>query len=113
MSVTVEEKNHPRVVGEQEVPMRVCLFNREEYVTKVWLVLTQQTGSNTNSLTLQVTCENDPIFLWSLDITEADFHRMKSEQHILIDYQMFPSKYFELLDVCRHHSLTDVNSSEF
>lgn len=73
------------------MPIRVCLFNREEFMTKICVSLTQQPGGN-SALNMQVTCENDPIFLWMLDMSEADFHKMKAEQNILIDYQMFPSK---------------------
>lgn len=79
-------------------------------MTKIVVNLTQSVN---NSMSLQVTNENDPVFLWVLDMSETDFHKMKAEQNILIDYQMFPSKYFELLEVCRHQSLGDINSSEF
>jgi spindle assembly abnormal protein 6 len=71
-------------LGEKEVPIRVCLFNREEYMTRIVLSLTQQPGGH-STMNLQVTCENDPIFLWLLDMSEADFHKMKAEQNILID----------------------------
>jgi len=34
------------------------------------------------------------------EVTESDFHQIKNEQNLLIDYNSFVTKYFELLKMC-------------
>jgi len=34
------------------------------------------------------------------EITESDFQQIKNEQNLLIDYNSFVNKYFELLRMC-------------
>lgn len=42
----------------------------------------------------------DPFFLYSLQVTEQDFHLLKKDQCLLVDFKSFPAKVIELLDLC-------------
>lgn len=44
--------------------------------------------------------QKDPYFLYTLDVNEADFHALKKEQSLLVDFAAFPSKFIELLEQC-------------
>lgn len=42
-------------------------------------------------LTLELTDEEDPFFIYTLDISEQDYHILKNEQQIMVDFQQFPN----------------------
>jgi spindle assembly abnormal protein 6 len=42
----------------------------------------------------------DPFFLYQLSITADDFHSLRTEQHLLVDFVQFPIKFIELLEEC-------------
>lgn len=48
----------------------------------------------------EVTDENDLYFLYSLDVGEGDFHHLKREQSLLVEFNVFPFKLIELLELC-------------
>lgn len=37
-------------------------------------------------LTLELTDEDDPFFIYTLDISEQDYHILKNEQQIMVDF---------------------------
>mmetsp|Transcript_32301 Transcript_32301/g.77449 ORF Transcript_32301/g.77449 Transcript_32301/m.77449 type:complete len:670 (+) Transcript_32301:39-2048(+) len=51
-------------------------------------------------LTLELTDPDDAFFFHHLCLTESDFHVLKAEQRLLVDFQTFPSKLLELLRSC-------------
>lgn len=66
------------------------------------LVIQAPQGQNsaTQLLTLELTDEDDPYFIYSLDISEQDYHLLKQEQQIMVDFQQFPNQFVELLSFC-------------
>jgi spindle assembly abnormal protein 6 len=48
----------------------------------------------------EVTDDSDPYFLYMLDVGEQDFHSLKREQSILVDFSLFPGMFIQLLDHC-------------
>ena len=58
-------------------------------------------SSQQHTLTLELTDEANPQFLYTLECSEQDFHILKQEQQLLVDFQAFPQKFVELLDYCR------------
>jgi len=42
----------------------------------------------------------DPFFYYSLEVSESDFHILKKEQSLLVDFAAFPAKFIELLEQC-------------
>jgi spindle assembly abnormal protein 6 len=49
---------------------------------------------------MELTDEQDPIFLYQLSCSEQDFHILKAEQQLLVDFQAFPQSFVELLNFC-------------
>jgi hypothetical protein len=51
-------------------------------------------------LELVITQDADPFFLYSLSLTDDDYHILKSEQGLVVDFNVFPDKVIELLSGC-------------
>jgi hypothetical protein len=51
-------------------------------------------------LELRLTDDSDPFFLYHMTIGEDDFHTLRTEQNLLVDFLQFPLKLIELLDEC-------------
>eukprot|EP00922_Rhytidocystis_sp_ex-Travisia-forbesii_P016383 GHVS01024382.1.p1 GENE.GHVS01024382.1~~GHVS01024382.1.p1 ORF type:complete len:887 (+),score=174.46 GHVS01024382.1:215-2662(+) len=62
-------------------------------------------GTCNQVLRVELTYEADPYFLFSLEVGENEFHVLKSEQRLLVNFQTFPAKFVELLEECvrQHH----------
>eukprot|EP00392_Amoebophrya_sp_AT5.2_P001363 g1365.t1 len=56
------------------------------------------TPSHHQVLLCDLTDTADPFFLYSLVLGESDFHALKNEQRLLVDFQQFPSQLVKLLD---------------
>ena len=54
-------------------------------------------GVSNNVLHFELTDDNDPYFLYLLELSEHDFPTLKREQSILVDFNAFPSQLIELL----------------
>lgn len=64
---------------------------------------TRPTASNGQSeklVHIEVTDDNDPYFLYILDVGEQDFHHLKRDQSLLVEFPVFPSKLIELIELC-------------
>ena len=55
-------------------------------------------GGAQQSLRIELTDRNDPYFLYLMECGENEFHSIKHEQNILVDFQAFPSKLIEMLE---------------
>ena len=53
-------------------------------------------------LVIQITNPNDPLFLFTLELSEIDYQQIKEEQNLLVDFQKFPEYIFELLSKCKY-----------
>nr|XP_025043669.1 spindle assembly abnormal protein 6 homolog [Pelodiscus sinensis] len=67
--------------------------------------VTVETCTSTNpvhkkELTVRITDDAGPLFLYSLVIGEEDFQSLKSQQGLLVDFSAFPQKFIDLLDQC-------------
>lgn len=57
-------------------------------------------GHTERVLHIEVTDEQDPYFLYYLDVGEHEFHLLKRDQSILVDFGVFPAKLIELIELC-------------
>ncbi|TPX58976.1 hypothetical protein PhCBS80983_g02810 [Powellomyces hirtus] len=62
--------------------------------------LASRKGGRLKVLEVQLTDEADPFFLYHLEVGEDDFHTLKDEQNLLVDFQQFPVNFIELLEAC-------------
>lgn len=82
------------------VSMRIKPAGRDEYMAMVTVRLRPDNAVHPRSLLLELTDESDLFFYHSLLLGEGDFHTLKSEQRLLVDFQSFPSQLVELLRRC-------------
>lgn len=62
---------------------------------------------------IQITDEQDPFFLFTLQISENDFVTLKREQGLLVDFHAFPSNLIELLESSASFHESSAPSSPF
>ena len=55
---------------------------------------------NQDVLRIECTNELDPYFLYFMEIAEDDFHALKSDQSLRVNFLQFPGKFVELLRRC-------------
>jgi len=53
-------------------------------------------------LIIQVTNPNDPLFLYSLDLSEIEYQQLKTEQSLLVDFQNFPDFITKMFYFCKN-----------
>lgn len=83
-----------------KVPLSVRLkaLDRGEKTVDLCLTLKRETTPSLHQqLHLEITDETDAFFLYSLSIGESDFHVLKSDQRLVVDFQTFPEKLLEML----------------
>jgi spindle assembly abnormal protein 6 len=91
---------------EGELPVRVAHPARDDRVkdlTVAMWCMTPEHSPNENPIRIlhvQITDESDYYFLQTLDVSETEFHVLKREQSLLVDFTTFPSKLIELLQLC-------------
>lgn len=96
------------------LPVRLKALDRGEKTTELCLTIRRETSATLHQLLhVEITDEKDAFFLFSLTLGESDFHVLKSEQRLLVDFQTFPEKFVEMLkDVpCRLYAALVMQSS--
>ena len=59
-----------------------------------------QSSGREKVLHLELCDGGDPYFLYSLDVGEGDFHELRREHALLVDFLTFPQHFIELLKHC-------------
>ncbi|EER03977.1 merozoite surface protein, putative [Perkinsus marinus ATCC 50983] len=60
-------------------------------------------GGVPGALMITITNSRDPFFLYTLSLAETDYHTLKTEQRLLVDFQNFPKMITELVAECAHN----------
>lgn len=84
----------------KEVPILLKLQNESQKHPSVSIRVSNKPINRSNQIEIQLTDQTNPFFLFQLSITEEDFHQIKIDQNLLIDYSQFTLKFIELLDAC-------------
>lgn len=58
-------------------------------------------------LHIEITDEEDPYIFYTLRMAEEDYSVLKSQQGLLIDFSMFPSKFVQLIERCVAENQSD------
>ena len=53
-------------------------------------------------LIIQITNPNDPLFLYTLELSELEYQQLKSEQSLLVDFQNFPDFIIKMFCFCKN-----------
>ena len=87
---------------ERAIPVLVKRQGREEgrCLLMARVLRGVQKPSNEQLLRMEFTDENDPFFLFYLEVCEEAFHELKKQQNLSINFSTFPSKFIELLNLC-------------
>eukprot|EP00958_Prasinococcus_capsulatus_P023383 scaffold3446_cov393-Prasinococcus_capsulatus_cf.AAC.5 len=94
------------ILFEESVLVSVKRQEREEKLQELVIRILQghdgRTGPSAKCgfLKIQLTSEEDPFFLHTLEVTEEEFQALKAEQSIRVDFRSFPSQLIELLNKC-------------
>ena len=94
---------------ERGVPVLVKRDGREEErcMLMARVLRGMQKPSTQQLLRIEFTDENDPFFLFYLEVCEEAFHQLKKEQNLSINFVTFPSKFIELLNFCMQAQLDE------
>lgn len=86
----------------KEIAVRLKPADQDEHTTRLFarLRLETQTERHFPVLLFELSNKSDPYFLYGLTVGEADFHLLKTEQCLLVDFQAFPAMLVELLNGC-------------
>lgn len=82
------------------VSVHVKPSGRDEFVAALTVRLRPDNAQHPRNMLLELTDESDLFFYHSLLLGEGDFHALKSEQRLLVDFQSFPSQLVDLLRRC-------------
>mmetsp|Transcript_70785 Transcript_70785/g.124902 ORF Transcript_70785/g.124902 Transcript_70785/m.124902 type:complete len:621 (+) Transcript_70785:80-1942(+) len=93
------DEETPHIFAEV-VSVTVKPFGRDDYVAQLTIRLRPDNPAHPRSLLLELTDENDLLFYHSLVLGESDFHALRSEQRLLVDFQSFPEQLADLLRRC-------------
>ncbi|CAG0903410.1 unnamed protein product [Darwinula stevensoni] len=69
-------------------------------VSRRFLVTTRLSAVNSKELEVLITADEEPCLFLNLKIQEDDFQALKSQQGLLVDFQTFPQRFLDLLDLC-------------
>ncbi|GBG34513.1 Spindle assembly abnormal protein 6-like [Hondaea fermentalgiana] len=64
-------------------------------------------------LHMEVTREDDLYFLYTLQVSEEEYHELKQEQSLLVDFAGFAPKFVELLAACQRGQSGELNAGKF
>ena len=53
-------------------------------------------------LIIQLTNPNDPLFLYTLELSELEYQQLKAEQSLLVDFQNFPDFIIKMFYFCKN-----------
>ena len=88
------------------IPVHIKSQDRDERVSQLTIFASFRTinSSHHQTLVIEITDEQDPLFLYILECGETDFHVLKDEQGLLVDFLFFPQMIMELLTYCTPQS---------
>lgn len=82
------------------VPTRFRAPDRSESISQLKIRLFFQTRQGKQTILFRLTRDDQVQYIKILEMCEADFQQLRSEQSLRVDYLQFPKKIFELLDLC-------------
>ena len=106
MSSTVTVDRHSPLF-DGTVPVTLRTDHHDERTASLTLrVLKGNHSKNGHSLHFEITNDDDLFFLYTLDVSEDGFHRLKHDQSLLVEFAEFPTNMISLLNACNETSAT-------
>ena len=107
---TTEELDRRNPLFDGPVPVVLRADQRDERTAA--LIIRVLTGSRVGHgqrerlLHIEITDDTDPFFLYTLDVSEDEFHRLKHDQSLLVEFADFSTNVIALLNACNETSAT-------
>ena len=111
MSVNKEEINHQLIQGltisnktqinEIELNMVIKKSENSSSLEKMKVTINKKIEKQP-SLIIQITNPNDPLFLYTLELTELEYQQLKIDQSLLVDFQSFPDFITKMIFFCKN-----------
>lgn len=88
------------------IPVRIKSQDRDERVAQLTIFISFKTinSSHHQTVVIEITDEQDPLFLYITECGETDYHVLKDDQGLLVDFLFFPQMIMELLTYCSPNS---------
>ena len=87
--------------------LRVLITSDVTRQHQIELIIERAKEVRSNVYNLRLTDPNDFFFLFSTKIDESEFHQLKNDQQLTIDYQSFSAVLIELLNECLDEESAD------
>lgn len=100
MDTSSDEAGVEAHLFKEVVAVQIKPLGRDAFQASLTVRLRPDDPAHPRSLLVEVTDEADLLFYHSLIIDEGDFHAIKADQRIRVDFQTFPSQVAELLRRC-------------
>jgi spindle assembly abnormal protein 6 len=98
----MEELDRENPLYESCVPVKIIAPEREDRVQNLTIRIISGckvgTAAKDKLLHIELTDDADPFFLYTLDVTEEQFHDLKHDQCLLVYFNGFPDKFIELIE---------------
>lgn len=96
------EHANMETIFSKRVPIIMMAADRGERKVGVHLQIFMQSTKHDSKkdLIVKLTDDDDLLFLYTLRLAENDFHSLKTQQGLLVDFTAFPQKLVDLLEVC-------------
>ncbi|KAL4460342.1 hypothetical protein ABPG74_000093 [Tetrahymena malaccensis] len=99
----------PKDIYENQITMKLKSQEREDQLTCLTLKIILTPGNNVHGQVLQMelTDELNQLFLYILQLSETDFLQVKNDQNLIVDFNGFPTKLIELLELSLNSNKED------
>ncbi|KAK6990421.1 spindle assembly abnormal protein 6 [Biomphalaria glabrata] len=86
----------------KRIPLSFKALDKEErkVLVNLHMRIERSKHDSKKELIVKLTDDQDLFFLYTLRLTEEDFHSLKLQQGLLVDFIAFPQKLIDLLEMC-------------
>jgi spindle assembly abnormal protein 6 len=112
LNMKKQEKEREEPTREISVPVRIKSEHKDDWMKDLNVSIKVNKISQTRQIIdIQLTDDSDPQVLYSVEIGDQEFHTLKQEQSLLIEFQQFPQKFLEMLEYCNYEKYDKIDDN--
>lgn len=112
LNLKKQEKEREEPTKEITVPVRIKSEQKDDWMKDLNVSIKVNKISQTRQLIyIQITDDTDPQVLYTVEIGDQEFHTLKQEQSLLIEFQQFPTKFHEMLEYCNYEKFDKIDDN--
>ena len=92
-------KNEQKIEIEINLILKKSELNSSSELMKINIT---KFADKESKIQIQITNPNEPLFLYSLELSELEYQQLKSEQKLLVEFQKFPEFIQKMIDLCKN-----------